>query len=1326
MNHIEKSWRASCVSRGALPCFSTKRQSMELILSQKEGKRRQCPSFVFRLGRLVAFMLALGLSCPSAQAVPACPQPSLLDQPDGSSFFARKVGDENWNATETEDGYTIVQEDDSGFWFYAIEKDDVPAKSKFAVGEVSPKSLGLKKHLRPWKQPGEKKALLVEGKAAGDESVEPSSSLESLSAATSPPGVLTTTRGLVILARFFDHTVYTSQDEFNQLFNEVGYSSDGAVGSVRDYYLEVSAGQLTVDSTVSVWVTLPREESFYGANTPDGRDSSPAQLVRDAVQALNALGFSFRSFDADRDGEIDMLTVIHSGLGEEVVGNPSNCVWSQVISLVPAERVDGIAIRRAAIAPERRYNTTSITRIGVICHETGHLIGLPDLYDTDGSSSGIGVWGIMGAGSWGGNLASPERPVHFCSWSKATLGWIDPTEIDGSDSPVSIPGIEKAGTWGLYKVTSEMADGEYLLFENRRNTGFDLNLPGSGLLIWHIDENQPWDNTDETHYRVGLLQADGDSDLEEGINRGDAGDPYPGSSYQRELDDTTMPGTASYYNGTTYVAISDISDSAATMSFEISTLTDIFCEDFSEGLPAGWEIVDGGDDGYTWTDQNPGSRTDPNWSGGFMIVDSDFAGYRTMDEHLISPVIDCSQYVHVRLQFSHFFRASGAQTGDVAVRIDEGKWENVAHFQYGDDSGTKNIDISSLADGRSSVQIRWRFYNISYGWYWGIDNVALRGELPSNAPPRITITSVSQRRDGSGRLEVRFIGSDAENDPAMWEREDCQYSPSPYAEWQPLEFDLDDPSNTAIEPMPFTAKGIAFVATVDASTWNGLFEIRLRVTSGVTSEPAVTSDEFSVDTTAATVLASTFLESDLTSGMASATALASWEDANPGLTWFQLRLNDQSWSDPVEGTTVGEYETATFTPLLIDGDDEVVVKSYHIDEFGNPSEESVSPPHYVKPLTPSFPTFGESTGSSLTVIIHPNPLEAGDVDYAVFCSTTGQYADWLSGGLGNSPVWGSYYEWGAAAGAVVGGLELKTVYSFQVMAANPHDHDRQSSLSSTGTGATGNSPPYAPVSVQISPGELLTSDEAVCVVTPAIPADPDETDTVVYRFIWSCPEKADVIHGPKAELTDVLSSDHTSKGDIWTCTVQGYDSQEYGPAAAAEVLIVNSPPSLEITGQQEAYAGQAIELLIVSADADGDDVIVTCPGVPDEAVFLDGGDGEATFTWANSSMELRQEVGFISNDGEEETSASVTLTLTQQRFEILAVRIEEAEQPTLSITWYALPGVLYSVERSTDLLSWDVAGSGISLTEGSVEADWLSYQEEIESSSPLRFYRVRM
>ena len=88
-------------------------------------------------------------------------------------------------------------------------------------------------------------------------------------------------------------------------------------------------------------------------------------------------------------------------------------------------------------------------------------------------------------------------------------------------------------------------EGEYFLIENRQKIGYDAGLPGHGLIIWHIDESRK-SNSDENHKLVDLEAADGRTDMDQNINYGDAGDPFPGITNNREFGKTTNPNSNLY------------------------------------------------------------------------------------------------------------------------------------------------------------------------------------------------------------------------------------------------------------------------------------------------------------------------------------------------------------------------------------------------------------------------------------------------------------------------------------------------------------------------------------------------------------------------------------------------------------------------------------------------------------------------------------------------------------------------------------------------------------------------------------------------------------
>jgi M6 family metalloprotease-like protein len=313
--------------------------------------------------------------------------------------------------------------------------------------------------------------------------------------------------------------------------------SQGDTMSFSDYWAEVSGGLLQVEGQVMPWVTLKRPARHYLSAEQFGwsRFGRIAELRHDVLSALDGV-VDFAHFDndgpdgipnsGDDDGFVDFVAIVYAMPcpGDHRAG----AIWPHRAAMPPFETSsigasgDPIRIADYVILPAVDPQTCGPLKIGVLAHETGHALGLPDLYDYDGSSQGIGAWGLMGMGSH----AAEHSPAHLSAWEKEQLGWVTVSWIGQADSTMTMPPVQRDRT--VYRFDGN--DGEYLLLENRQRKGSDRFLPGAGLLIWNVDPERAelgaW-NIDERRAAVSLIQADGRNDLGRGL-RADSGDPFPG------------------------------------------------------------------------------------------------------------------------------------------------------------------------------------------------------------------------------------------------------------------------------------------------------------------------------------------------------------------------------------------------------------------------------------------------------------------------------------------------------------------------------------------------------------------------------------------------------------------------------------------------------------------------------------------------------------------------------------------------------------------------------------------------------------------------------
>ncbi len=292
--------------------------------------------------------------------------------------------------------------------------------------------------------------------------------------------------------------------------------------SMRDYFVEVSYNTFFPTFTVSTRTSggsaglqgSYRLGSYNNYNNNINFLSHNQALFDDAAAAA-AVDYTMSHYDH--------VMIYHAGNGQETSGSTSD-IWSVYLSDV--QTVSGHTFPGFTIVPESEAHGYS--PLGVICHEYGHQLGLPDLYDIsdDGGRSTVGAWSLMDfpytGDLTGGGTQDGSNPPHLDPWCRKFLGFGSIQNVSGSltlaPSETNSNGFNQAAVFGQ----------EYFLMEYRlraSGAGYDRGLPMSGgLVVWHIDDSVALNSTvlanntvntpsDNGFNRLGidLVEADGES-----------------------------------------------------------------------------------------------------------------------------------------------------------------------------------------------------------------------------------------------------------------------------------------------------------------------------------------------------------------------------------------------------------------------------------------------------------------------------------------------------------------------------------------------------------------------------------------------------------------------------------------------------------------------------------------------------------------------------------------------------------------------------------------------------------------------------------------------
>ena len=258
-------------------------------------------------------------------------------------------------------------------------------------------------------------------------------------------------------------------------YNKTNATAQPVYGSMADYYNEVSCGKLRIEGRAFAWITASKKRMEYNLPT---KSKSKRDFFNEIIEAL------LKRDGADALKDFDGLAFIYAGTKPPEVQR-SSILWPHRSTVKIGEKVWPYVIVAGAI--KLSGADEAMSTISTMCHEFGHILGLPDLYarPENPGSEGAGSWTIMS------NQFRNGRPQHFCAWCKEQLGWIKPVVVDPEVKQKLILAPVEGSDHECLKIPVRPDGSEYFLLENRRKTGFDAGLPAEGLLIWRVVANRP-------------------------------------------------------------------------------------------------------------------------------------------------------------------------------------------------------------------------------------------------------------------------------------------------------------------------------------------------------------------------------------------------------------------------------------------------------------------------------------------------------------------------------------------------------------------------------------------------------------------------------------------------------------------------------------------------------------------------------------------------------------------------------------------------------------------------------------------------------------------